>query len=44
MMIQRLDPKKSVFMMIDIQKRLLPVMAEEKAVVKNNMILLQGKN
>ena len=42
MMIQRLDPKKSVFMMIDIQKRLLPVMAEEKAVVKNNMILLQG--
>lgn len=42
MMIQRLDPNKAVFMMIDIQKRLLPVMADADDVVRNNQILLQG--
>ncbi len=42
MIIKRLDRDKAVYMLIDVQERLLPVMAEKEEVMRNNRILLQG--
>ncbi len=42
MLNDKLNPNKAIFLMIDIQEKLLPVMSSPEELIKNNHILLTG--